>query len=91
MADYNKLSVKKTGHVKIVENINPNAYRLKLPSHIRAADAFNMKYLIPYVGYSSLGDDDATNLRANFLHPRGNDAEWLGIEYLETWDHRCRH
>ena len=34
MGDYNKLSTKKIGPVEIVEKINPNAYRLKLPSHI---------------------------------------------------------
>ena len=32
--DYNKLSAKKIGPVEVIENINPNAYRLKLPSHI---------------------------------------------------------
>ena len=86
MGDYNKLSAKKIGHIEIIEKINPNAYRLKLPSHIRIADVFNVKHLIPYVGDSSLGDDDATNSRANFLRPGGNDAERLGIAYLEARD-----
>ena len=75
MGDYNKLSAKKIGPVEIVEKINPNAYQLKLPSHIRTVDVFTVKHLIPYVGDSSLGDDDAVNLRVNFLHPRGNDVE----------------
>ena len=34
MDDYNNLSAKKIGPVEVIENINPNAYRLKLPSHI---------------------------------------------------------
>ena len=34
VGDYNKFSAKKIGHVEIVEKSNPNAYRLKLPSHI---------------------------------------------------------
>ena len=91
VGDYNKLSVKKIGHVEIVENINPNAYRLNLLSHIRTADVFNVKHLIPYVGDSSSGDDDATNLRANFLHHGGNNAERLGIAYLEARDHHSQN
>ena len=50
-----------------------------------------MKHLILYVGDSSSRDDDATNSRANFLHPRGNDAERLGIMYLEAQDRRSHH
>ena len=46
--DYNKLSAKKIGPVEIVEKIKLNAYRLKLPSHIRTTDVFNVKHLIPY-------------------------------------------
>ena len=34
VGEYNKLSAKKIGPVEIVEKINSNAYRLKLPSHI---------------------------------------------------------
>ena len=59
--EYNKLSARKIGPLEIIEKINPNAYRLKLPSHIRTADVFNVKHLIPYTGDNS--DDD--NLRAN--------------------------
>ena len=75
MGDYNKLSAKKIDPMEIVEKINPNAYQLKLSSHIRTTDVFNVKHLIPYVGDSSSRDDDVTNSRANFLHPAGNDVE----------------
>ena len=34
VGEYNKLSAKKIRPVEIVEKINSNAYRLKLPSHI---------------------------------------------------------
>ncbi|GJS86120.1 hypothetical protein Tco_0752661 [Tanacetum coccineum] len=34
VGEYNKLSAKKIGPLEIVEKINSNAYRLKLPSHI---------------------------------------------------------
>ncbi|KAF7149406.1 hypothetical protein RHSIM_Rhsim03G0142700 [Rhododendron simsii] len=42
--DYNKLVARKIGPVKVIEKINPNAYRLKLPSHIRTGDVFNVKH-----------------------------------------------
>ncbi|KAF7135555.1 hypothetical protein RHSIM_Rhsim08G0252200 [Rhododendron simsii] len=66
--DYNKLAACKIGPVEVVEKINPNAYRLKLPSHIRTADVFNVKHLIPFKG-DSLSDEEA-NSRANFVFLR---------------------
>ena len=50
VSEYNKLSARKIGPLEILEKINPNDYRLKLPSHIRTADVFNVKHLIPYRG-----------------------------------------
>ncbi|GJR75541.1 putative nucleotidyltransferase, ribonuclease H [Tanacetum coccineum] len=73
VGEYNKLSAKKVGSLEIVEKINSNAYRLKLPSHIRCSDVFNVKHLIPYHGDSS-DDDLAMNSRMNFFYPRGNDG-----------------
>ena len=90
VGDYNKLSAKKIGPVEIFEKINPNAYRLKLSSLIRTTNVFNVKHLIPYMGDSSLGDDDAVNSRANFLLPGRNDAEQKAIDYLEAWDSQNR-
>ncbi|GKE59740.1 hypothetical protein Tco_1510107, partial [Tanacetum coccineum] len=60
------------GPLEIVEKINSNAYRLKLPSHIRCSDVFNVKHLIPYHGDSS-DDDLAMNSRTNFVYPGGNE------------------
>ncbi|GKC98511.1 putative reverse transcriptase domain-containing protein [Tanacetum coccineum] len=57
---------KKIGPLKIVEKINSNAYRLKLPSHIRYFDVFKVKHLLPYHGDSS-DDDLVVNSRANFV------------------------
>ncbi|GKA85915.1 putative reverse transcriptase domain-containing protein [Tanacetum coccineum] len=71
--EYNKLSAKKIGLLEIVEKINSNAYRLKLPSHIRCSNVFNVKHLIPYHGYSS-DDDLAMNSRTNFVYLGGNDG-----------------
>ena len=75
LSTYNKLSAKKIDPMEIIKKINPNAYWLNLPSHIRIADVFYVKHLIPYMGDSSLGDDDATNSRANFLPWR----EWCRV------------
>ncbi|GJS88363.1 putative nucleotidyltransferase, ribonuclease H [Tanacetum coccineum] len=73
VGEYNKLSAKKVGPLEIVEEINSNAYHLKLPSHIRCSDVFNVKHLIPYHGDSS-DDDLAMNSRTNFVYPGGNDG-----------------
>ncbi|GKA19633.1 putative reverse transcriptase domain-containing protein [Tanacetum coccineum] len=70
VGEYNKLSA---GPLEIVEKINSNAYRLKLPSHIRCSDVFNVKHLIPYHGDSS-DDDLAMNSRTNFVYLGGNDG-----------------
>ncbi|KAK9100078.1 hypothetical protein Scep_023508 [Stephania cephalantha] len=66
-----------------VEKINPNAYRLKLSSHIRTADVFNVKHLVPYYGDTS--DDD--NSRANSVHLGENDeVQELACKFLEKYD-----
>ncbi|GJR25118.1 putative reverse transcriptase domain-containing protein [Tanacetum coccineum] len=59
VGEYNKLSAKKIGPLKIMEKINSNAFRLKLPSHIRCSDVFN---------------DLAMNSRTDFVYPGGNDG-----------------
>ncbi|KAI9165278.1 hypothetical protein LWI28_010951 [Acer negundo] len=90
VGEYNKLAAKKIGPLEILEKINPNAYRLKLPSHIRTHDVFNVKHLIPFLGDSS--DDDAVgNSRMNFFQPGENDAavmEHMALEYMEGWDRK---
>ncbi|GJW91385.1 hypothetical protein Tco_0168938 [Tanacetum coccineum] len=73
VGEYNKLSAKKIGPLEIVEKINSNAYRLKLPSHVRCSDVFNVKHLIHYHGDSS-DDDLAMNSRTNFVYPGGNEG-----------------
>ncbi|KAK9094428.1 hypothetical protein Scep_025897 [Stephania cephalantha] len=73
------------GHsdVEVLEKINPNAYRLKLSSHFRTGDVFNVKHLVPYYGDTS--DDD--NSRANSVHPGENDeVQKLACKFLEKYD-----
>ncbi|KAJ0937806.1 putative nucleotidyltransferase, Ribonuclease H [Helianthus annuus] len=89
IGEYNKLSAKKIGPVEIVQKINSNAYRLKLPSHICYSDVFNVKHLLPFHGDSS-DDEFAADSRSNFVYPGGNDAgpsvEDRAILYLEAQD-----
>ncbi|GKC62572.1 putative nucleotidyltransferase, ribonuclease H, partial [Tanacetum coccineum] len=59
VGEYNKLFAKKIGPLKIMEKINSNAFRLKLPSHIRCSNVFN---------------DLAMNSRTDFVYPGGNDG-----------------
>lgn len=37
VGEYNKFAARKIGLLEILEKINPNAYKLKLPSHIRTS------------------------------------------------------
>ena len=46
---YNKLKSMKIGPVEILERINDNAYRLRLPDGINTSDVFNVKFLSRYV------------------------------------------
>jgi hypothetical protein len=66
MGEYNKLAACKVGPVEIIEKINPNAYRLKLPSHIKTSDVFNVKHLVPFIDDSSYED---ANSMTNSLQP----------------------
>jgi hypothetical protein len=72
MGEYNKLAARKVGPVEIIAKIIPNAYRLKLPSHIKTSDVFNVKHLVPFIKDSS--DEDAT-LRTNSLQPGEDDVD----------------
>ena len=56
VGEYNKLAARKIGPLEILEKINLNAYRLKLPSHMRTFDVFNVKHLVPYRGENSNPD-----------------------------------
>lgn len=63
MGEYNKPAAKKIGPLEIIK-FNPNSYQLKLPSHIKMSDVFNVWHPILYVGDSY---DNNMNLRANSL------------------------
>lgn len=63
--EYIKLVPRKIGPLEVLEKINFNAYRLRLPSHLKTADVFNVKHLIPYYGDNV--EDGEKNSGANFL------------------------
>ena len=86
--EYSKLAAKKIGPVEIVEKINSNAYRLRLPSHVRTSDVFNVKHLFPFVGDFSSDDDDAVpDSRTNLFYPGGNDAVRVEEAFMQKWQH----
>lgn len=62
---YNKLKARKIGPLEIVEKINNNAYRLRLPPQMRTTDVFNVKHLVPFVA-----EEMTENSRANFSIPQ---------------------
>ncbi|KAK1414879.1 hypothetical protein QVD17_30640 [Tagetes erecta] len=77
VGEYNKLSAKKIGPVEIVEKINSNAYRLKLPSNIRCSDVFNVKHLLPY--YEDSSDDEVGQIRGRISSTQG------GMMWAQVW------
>ena len=69
LREYNKLKSKKIGPVEVLERINPNAYRVRLPDHLRTSDVFNVKHISRFHG-----DNVPPDLWSNPSHPEGPDA-----------------
>ncbi|KAL6548848.1 hypothetical protein OROHE_008693 [Orobanche hederae] len=84
--EYNKLASRKIGPVEIIEKINPNAYRLRLPGYIRTSDVFNIKHLIPFHGDNNSGDEADFDSRANRSKAVENGGDEAAIKYLEKID-----
>jgi hypothetical protein len=85
VGEYNKLAARKIIMLQIVDNINPHAYRLKLPNHICTSDVFDVKHLVPYHGGNS--DDEFVNSRANSLHLGEDDAVVHMVNsFMEHWE-----
>ncbi|KAL0747395.1 hypothetical protein Bca101_029397 [Brassica carinata] len=60
---YNKLKSKKIGPLEVLERINDNAYRLKLPADMNTSDVFNVKYLSRF--FSDFFPSDAHDSGSN--------------------------
>ena len=69
----------KIGPVEIMKKINPNAYQLKLLSHIKTSDVFNVKHLVSFIEVSSKKD---MNLRVNSLQHGEDDVDRDVWEYM---------
>ena len=67
--EYNKLKSRKIGPVEILARINPNAYKVRLPPHLRTSDVFNVKHIFLYHG-----DNDVLDSWSNPSNPAGPDA-----------------
>ncbi|KAE8694063.1 putative Quercetin 3-O-methyltransferase 1 [Hibiscus syriacus] len=71
VGEYNKLKDWKIGPCEVVQKINDNAYRLRLPSHLKTSDVFNVKHL----SYCFVDSDDTTlNSRTSSFQPGVSDA-----------------
>jgi hypothetical protein len=79
IGQYNKLAVHKIGLVEIVKKINTNAYQLKLPSHIKTSDVFNIKHLVLFIEDSW---EEDVNSRANSLQLGKDDVDRDAWEYI---------
>lgn len=85
--EYNKLKARKIGPVEIIEKVNPNAYRLQLPSHIHTSDVFNVKHLLPYTGDTSSDEEPSTDSRTNLSPPGEDDADQLEALFMGRMEH----
>ena len=70
--------------MEIIEKINSNTFRLKLPSHIRTANVFNVKHLVPFHGDSSSEDADFPNSWPNSSQHGEDDADQVAILIFKT-------
>ena len=72
VGEYNKLTARKVGPIEIIRKINPNVDQLKLSSHIKMSDVFNVKHFLPFIDDSS---DEDVNSRINSLQPGEDDVD----------------
>ncbi|KAE8663112.1 putative Quercetin 3-O-methyltransferase 1 [Hibiscus syriacus] len=71
VGEYNKLKDQKIGPCEVMQKINDNAYRLRLPSHLKTSDVFNVKHL----SHCFVDSDDTTlNSRTSSFQPGLTDA-----------------
>ncbi|KAE8707521.1 Detected protein of unknown function [Hibiscus syriacus] len=71
ISEYNKLKDQKIGPCEVGQKINDNAYRLRLPNHLKTSDVFNVKHLSNYFVDS---DDTTLNSRTSSFQPGVTDA-----------------
>lgn len=79
--EYNKLAARKVGPCEILAKINPNAYRLRLPAHLRTSDVFNVRHLFPYFPADGSGDDILSDSRSNPLDEGVDDGDDIATSH----------
>lgn len=84
----NTTSARKIGPCEVLERINDNTYMLKLPSHIKTSDIFNVRHLIPYQGDSS---EDDLDLRSSSFSLGETEADHVAENYFQTFEHPKRN
>lgn len=91
VSKYNKLQEKKVGRCEVLQKINANGYRLRLPSYLKSSHVFNVKHLTTYFVDAN---EDNVNSRASSFQPGKIDAgestyaklsdfELMALEYLD--------
>ena len=67
--EYNKLKARKIGPLEVLEKINPNVYRLRLPPDINTSPVFNVKHLVSFAN-----DSEVAVSRTNLFQASGIDV-----------------
>lgn len=70
----------------MLEKVNPNEYRLKLPVQYRTSDVFNVKHLITYVGDNSCRGEIRSDSRANLFQKRENGGDKFALSLFTNVD-----
>lgn len=72
MGECNKLQERKVEPCEVMQKINDNAYKLRLSSHLKTFDVFNVMHLTPcFID----ADSDDMNLRASSFQPGETNVE----------------
>jgi hypothetical protein len=90
----NKLLERKVGRCEVLQKINANGYRLRLPSYLKSSHVFNAKHLTTYFVDA---DEDNVNSRASSFQPGKIDvveladakllySKLMALEYLDRED-----
>lgn len=90
VGEYNKHFTRKIGLLEIIEKINSNASHLKLLSHIRTTNVFNVKHLIPYSGENSSSNEDVIISGSKFLTLREDNGACIVCDHLTSLKHTKR-
>ena len=69
-----KLSPKGDDPFQVLERINNNAFRLKLPEEYRVSNTFNITDFVPFADVVDSDDAGPADLRTNLLQEGGDDA-----------------